>query len=62
MITGLILCGLVIDLGGGPDHERIGFRVSAGLARGESDTELISIVLEESWSNCARRTCLEHQY
>ncbi|KAL4266681.1 Amino Acid-Polyamine-Organocation Superfamily YAT [Pleurotus pulmonarius] len=26
MITGLIICGLVIDLGGGPDHERIGFR------------------------------------
>ncbi|KAJ8455263.1 hypothetical protein ONZ45_g18996 [Pleurotus djamor] len=26
MITGLILCGLVIDLGGGPNHERIGFR------------------------------------
>jgi yeast amino acid transporter len=26
LITGLILCGLIIDLGGGPDHERIGFR------------------------------------
>jgi amino acid transporter len=26
LITGLILAGLVIDLGGGPDHERIGFR------------------------------------
>ena len=26
LITGLILCGLIIDLGGGPDHDRIGFR------------------------------------
>ncbi|KAG9014332.1 hypothetical protein FRB94_012738 [Tulasnella sp. JGI-2019a] len=26
LITGLILFGLVIDLGGGPDHDRIGFR------------------------------------
>ncbi|KAJ8469798.1 hypothetical protein ONZ45_g16772 [Pleurotus djamor] len=26
MITGLIICGLVIDLGGAPNHERIGFR------------------------------------
>ena len=26
LITGLIIVGLVIDLGGGPDHERIGFR------------------------------------
>lgn len=26
LITGLILCGLIIDLGGGPNHERIGFR------------------------------------
>jgi len=26
LITGLLLTGLVIDLGGGPDHERIGFR------------------------------------
>ncbi|KAF8806852.1 general amino acid permease 1 [Phlegmacium glaucopus] len=26
LITGLILAGLVIDLGGGPDHDRIGFR------------------------------------
>ena len=28
MITGLILLGLIIDLGGGPDHDRRGFRVS----------------------------------
>ena len=28
LITGLILAGLIVDLGGGPDHERIGFRVS----------------------------------
>ena len=28
LITGLIIAGLVIDLGGGPDHDRIGFRVS----------------------------------
>lgn len=28
MITGLILVGLIIDLGGGPDHDRRGFRVS----------------------------------
>jgi amino acid transporter len=27
MITGLILVGLVIDLGGGPDHHRLGFQV-----------------------------------
>ena len=27
MITGLILLGLIIDLGGGPDHDRRGFRV-----------------------------------
>ncbi|KAF8805114.1 hypothetical protein BYT27DRAFT_7192752, partial [Phlegmacium glaucopus] len=26
LITSLILAGLVIDLGGGPDHDRIGFR------------------------------------
>jgi amino acid transporter len=26
LITGLILAGLVIDLGGGPNHDRIGFR------------------------------------
>ena len=26
LITGLILFGLVIDLGGGPNHDRIGFR------------------------------------
>jgi len=26
LITGLIICGLVIDLGGGPNHERIGFK------------------------------------
>ena len=26
LITILIITGLVIDLGGGPDHERIGFR------------------------------------
>ena len=26
LITGLILCCLIIDLGGGPDHDRIGFR------------------------------------
>ena len=28
MITGLIIAGLVIDLGGGPDRDRRGFRVS----------------------------------
>lgn len=28
MLTGLILLGLIIDLGGGPDHDRRGFRVS----------------------------------
>ena len=27
MLTGLILFGLIIDLGGGPDHDRRGFRV-----------------------------------
>ena len=27
LITGLILCGLIIDLGGGPDHKRLGFTV-----------------------------------
>ncbi|EJD07463.1 general amino acid permease 1 [Fomitiporia mediterranea MF3/22] len=26
LITGLIITGLVVDLGGGPDHQRIGFR------------------------------------
>lgn len=26
LITGLIFCGLIVDLGGGPDHDRIGFR------------------------------------
>ncbi|KAF8324365.1 general amino acid permease 1 [Cantharellus anzutake] len=26
LITGLIIAGLIIDLGGGPDHDRIGFR------------------------------------
>jgi amino acid transporter len=28
VLTGLILLGLIIDLGGGPDHDRRGFRVS----------------------------------
>ena len=28
LITGLLIAGLVIDLGGGPNHDRIGFRVS----------------------------------
>lgn len=27
MLTGLILLGLIIDLGGGPDRDRRGFRV-----------------------------------
>ena len=27
LITGLIITGLVVDLGGGPDHDRRGFRV-----------------------------------
>ncbi len=27
-IIGLLLAGLVIDLGGGPNHDRIGFRAS----------------------------------
>jgi hypothetical protein len=31
LITGLILCGLIIDLGGGPDHTRLGFKVSKSL-------------------------------
>ena len=31
LITGLILCGLIIDLGGGPDHKRLGFTVSKSL-------------------------------
>ena len=31
LITGLILCGLIIDLGGGPDHKRLGFKVSKSL-------------------------------
>jgi amino acid transporter len=26
LITGLIIAGLVIDLGGGPKHDRLGFR------------------------------------
>ena len=25
-ITGLIILGIIIDLGGGPNHDRIGFR------------------------------------
>jgi len=29
LIIGLIIAGLVIDLGGGPNHDRIGFRVNA---------------------------------
>jgi len=29
MITGLILVGLVIDLGGAPNHERLGFQVQS---------------------------------
>lgn len=28
LITLLIITGLVVDLGGGPNHDRIGFRVS----------------------------------
>lgn len=27
MITGLIIVGLVIDLGGAPNHHRLGFQV-----------------------------------
>lgn len=27
MITGLILVGLIIDLGGSPNHHRLGFQV-----------------------------------
>jgi len=27
LIIALLLSGLVIDLGGGPDHDKIGFRV-----------------------------------
>ena len=29
MITGLILVGLIIDLGGAPNHERLGFQVQS---------------------------------
>lgn len=28
MITGLIIVGLIIDLGGAPNHHRLGFQVS----------------------------------
>ena len=31
LITGLILCGLIVDLGGGPDRKRLGFKVSKSL-------------------------------
>lgn len=27
MITGLIIVGLIIDLGGAPNHHRLGFQV-----------------------------------
>ena len=31
LITGLIFCGLIVDLGGGPDHKRLGFQVCKSL-------------------------------
>lgn len=45
MITGLILLGLIIDLGGGPDHDRRGFRVSAFRSWME-DVNLSRIILQ----------------
>lgn len=54
MITGLIIAGLVIDLGGGPDGDRRGFRVSFFPLVKYNDglTELCNAVLEEPW--CCR--------
>jgi len=50
MLTGLILLGLIIDLGGGPDHDRLGFRVSMPSAFGHRfSVKLCFPVLEESW-------------
>ena len=49
MLTGLILLGLIIDLGGGPDQDRRGFRVSVfrSLFVGLS----LSCVISQYWNN-----------
>lgn len=60
LITGLILTGLIVDLGGGPDHSRRGFQVRplplshlvpAGLLR----RSICVLVLEEPWPYRRRR-------
>ena len=67
LITLLIITGLVIDLGGGPNHERLGFRVSIEQLL---CTEAVincheSTVLEKSWAHrsCgANRSCVNHKH
>lgn len=47
LIIALLISGLVIDLGGGPNHERIGFRVSDKL-----NMDLTSLyVIHQYWRN-----------
>ncbi|KAG7445116.1 general APC amino acid permease [Guyanagaster necrorhizus] len=42
-IIGLLLAGLVIDLGGGPNHDRIGFRANRFLA-------IMSVIIQAAFS------------
>ncbi|KAK0188538.1 general APC amino acid permease [Armillaria mellea] len=50
-IIGLLLAGLVIDLGGGPNHDRIGFRYwkDPG-ALGRAGLQLLSVIIQAAFS------------
>lgn len=47
MIFVLIVIGLVIDLGGGPDHVRLGFKVCHPPLRFDLSDPFPSIVLDQ---------------
>ena len=62
LIIALLISGLVIDLGGGPNHERIGFRVSDKLNTNMASLICHSSVLAQSRRNepcsfCQRSWC-----
>jgi len=56
MITGLILVGLIIDLGGAPNHHRLGFQVCIDIDSNRVAILILNAVLEKprclrgSWS------------
>ncbi|KDQ61931.1 hypothetical protein JAAARDRAFT_526914 [Jaapia argillacea MUCL 33604] len=62
LITGLILVGIIIDLGGGPNHQRVGFRywknpgafARAGLVHGNETTDkflgFLSVIVQAAFS------------